>query len=88
MQAREHGGFGGSPTGSQQGRDMDVSSGDEEEHPAHAKHKKKHLTEDQQEALHAAKGAKKAMEWLETGFVGYKQVRPSQTNPGQGTATC
>lgn len=55
---------------------MDVSSGggSEEAHPA-AKHKKKHLTEDQQEALHAAKGAKKAREWLEAGFTGFKKVR-------------
>ena len=53
---------------------MDVSSGEEEEHPAHGKHKKHHLTEDEQEALLAAKGASKAREWLETGFIGFKKV--------------
>lgn len=67
---------------------MDVSSGEEEEHPAHAKHKKKHLTEDQQEAMHAAKGAKKAQEWLETGFVGYKQVRLCCHQPRLCAAIC
>jgi hypothetical protein len=52
---------------------MDVSSG-EEEAAASAKHKKKHLTEDEREAMLAAKGANKAREWLELGFGGYKKV--------------
>jgi hypothetical protein len=65
-----------SPTGSQQGRDMDVSSGSEQQEHAAAtvKRKKKHLTEDEMEAALAAKGASKAREWLESGFGGFKKV--------------
>lgn len=60
--------------GPQVDRDMDVSSGDEEVKSVAAAHKKKHLTEDEREAVLAAKGANKAKEWLELEFGGYKKV--------------
>jgi hypothetical protein len=54
---------------------MDVSSGSEEQVPVkQQKMKKKHLTEDEMEAVLAAKGANKAREWLESGFGGFKKV--------------
>lgn len=62
-----------SPAGSHQGRQMDVSSGDEAPRETmHATHKKKHLSEDEMEALLAAKGASKAQEWLDSGLKGFK----------------
>lgn len=78
----EHVGFAGeeeslpdhSPTGSQKGHEMDVSSGSEAE-AVPAQHKKKHLTEDEMEAVLAAKGASKAREWLDSDFGGFKKVR-------------
>jgi len=77
----EHVGFAGeeeslpdhSPTGSQKGHEMDVSSGSEAE-AVPAQHKKKHLTEDEMEAVLAAKGASKAQEWLDSDFGGFKKV--------------
>lgn len=58
---------------------MDVSSGEEEVSPS--KHKKKHLTEDEREAMLNAKGANKAREWLELEFGGYKKVRHRHLHP-------
>lgn len=44
-------------------------------HPCRPKMKgKKHLTEEEAEAMYEAKGAKKAKEWIESGFGGFKEV--------------
>jgi hypothetical protein len=42
------------------------------------KKKDKHMTEEEMEAIQGAKGAKKAREWLDSGFGGYKAVSLSQ----------
>lgn len=57
--------------GSHQEREMDVSSGSEQE--VTVTKRKKHLTEEEMEAALAAKGANKAREWLESGFA-FKKV--------------
>eukprot|EP00882_Tetradesmus_deserticola_P006573 GHRQ01006917.1.p1 GENE.GHRQ01006917.1~~GHRQ01006917.1.p1 ORF type:complete len:1485 (+),score=562.58 GHRQ01006917.1:723-5177(+) len=65
-------------------RDMAVSSGSEDDEGARrprkggiSKNKKqgKHMTEEEEEAMQGAKGARKAREWLESGFGGYKAGR-------------
>jgi hypothetical protein len=70
------------------GRDMAVSSGSDDDDEAGArsprkggsskkkkKQKKgKHMTEEEMEAMQGAKGARKAREWLDSGFGGYKAV--------------
>jgi hypothetical protein len=73
------------------GRDMAVSSGSDDDEDAGARSprkggsskkkqqkKGKHMTEEEMEAVQGAKGAKKAREWLESGFGGYKAVSTSQ----------
>lgn len=61
-------------------KDMLLSSdsgGDDEERRQRHKRKgkgQKHLTEEEAEALYEAKGARKAKEWLESGFGGFKKV--------------
>lgn len=66
-------------------RDMVVSSDSEQEsagsprsprkgRQGKGKKSKKHLTEEEMEALMEAKGAKKAREWLDSGFGGFGQV--------------
>lgn len=55
---------------------MDVSSSSEAEPWPVKSGKKKHLSEEDMEAMLAAKGANKARAWLDSGFGRYKQVGP------------
>lgn len=65
-------------------REMAISSGSEQEEEgarsprkggsSKKKKKGKHMTEEEMEAMQGAKGARKAKEWLDSGFGGYKRV--------------
>jgi hypothetical protein len=73
-------------------REMAVSSGSDDEEKAAArsprkgassskkKKKGKHMTEEEMEAMQGAKGARKAREWLDSGFGGYTAVSAQQLN--------
>lgn len=55
------------------------SDSDMEQEEQPQKHRKKgkgqkHLTEEEAEAMYEAKGARKAKEWLDSGFGGFKKV--------------